>query len=1733
MVSQVTQNLFATSYKDDYADSDNYHRILFNSGRALQARELTQMQTIIQNEIARFGRNIFKEGAAVLPGGSTLNTNYEFVKLNTTSNTLPTNPQSLVGNIFVGATSNLRGKVLEVVVAEGSDPATLYVQYLGDASSTTTALRFTPGENLSDGTTTLTVQTTNTTANPAIGRGTRYSVSGGTFFALGHFVFAETQSLIVQKYSPSYTGTVGFIATEQVITAEDDIALYDNQGELPNTSAPGADRYQIRLTLIDKEDVDSDQIFIYMSDIVESELIDDATATSGFNEINNLLALRTSEESGNYVVRPFRLKFDEDSDADFLIADISEGTAYINGFRASINKRQKIRFQKPTSTSTLNNEVIAANYGNFIEVDTLVGVPNINQMEQWNLRDSDSFQGSTIGTARIRSVEEDGAIYKLSLFNIQMSGNNSFRSVKSIGVDSANYANLILSNSIAVLNDAANNDLFFNLPNTRPASLTDISYEAQKRFTATTDGAGNASLGSGLLAAGETWSGLSDWVVVIDSSGENVSSTVSISGAGTTTATINGTGAATSNIEVLAFVNKSAATPRAKTLTETTVTATIDSDGNGLKYLDLGKADIHDVSRIRTVDSDGTDLTSTFRLDNGQRDNFYDVGKLIVRSGRGVPAGNVFARFRFFAHGAGDFFSVNSYSIDYADIPSHTLANSDIIQLRDVLDFRPRVNDAGTGFTGATAKVNPLPKNTDLITLDATNFLGRNDKLVIGQDARFKLIQGAPDLEPQFPTVPENSLELYRIRLNPNTLDISDMSIQMIDNRRYTMRDIGQLDKRITRLEDTTALNLLEINTNTLQVLDSAGLPRTKAGFLADNFADHRFSDTRDPNYMAAIDPRQKLLRPAAHQENIRLIYDSDLSTNTVKKGDNIYIQFNEAEMIFQDEASGVENINAFAVTINEGIIELSPASDEWRETEFAAARAVDGGNRLDANSAFLFNEWQWNWQGQAEQSNNLTGTVFGTQTTNQGFLQTTSTDRVVGDETIREVIGERVVDVAIIPFMRSRMIHFRAFGLTPNQQFFAFFDETDVNNFVRQEAFVRMSDDPEDFGNRFQNLTAHPDGATTLSSDANGVLEGTFFIPNTNAIRFRTGRREFRLSNANSARVANSTSVASGFYEANGVIETVEQTIQSTRVITVRGERSVIDTTPPPPPPRNDPPQVTPRPDFTAPPPPAPPPPPPPPVTEAPAVTNGGGKDPLSQSFFVPENDGAFVTKIRVYFASKPDVAGGDNPAPVALELRPMVNGHPSADTAVPGGLKVLTPNEVTVVPEETEASMLANGTDFVFDEPVYLRGRVEYALCLLTDTIDYNVYVAEPGEFIIGSTEKRITRQPLLGSLFKSQNGRTWTADQTKDMTFRIFKANFLHQTAEAVMENANVPLRALVTDPFEFDSGDNLITVNHPYHGFDSGDTVNISGLDSATTYAGILGTSILGNRTVAQPDMYGYRIYADSSATSSIVGGGNLVEATHNIMFDIINPTTQILLPSSRTSIAAAVKLTSGRSIAGDEARYIKDPNYSSVRLNDNNIANAPRMIGNSAIETIEIADKSATVAMRLSTIDNNISPVIDMQRTSLSLFSNLIDKQDSDRDAIGFNTPLIFVPETDAGGGSHLAKHITTPISLAENAVGLRILLAANKPSVADFQVYYKVSDEGSNIRNVDWELVNPENSVPSDENPNVFREYRYLVGGLGGALSPFTTYQLKIVFRSPNSSKVPSIRDLRVIALAT
>ena len=103
--------------------------------------------------------------------------------------------------------------------------------------------------------------------------------------------------------------------------------------------------------------------------------------------------------------------------------------------------------------------------------------------------------------------------------------------------------------------------------------------------------------------------------------------------------------------------------------------------------------------------------------------------------------------------------------------------------------------------------------------------------------------------------------------------------------------------------------------------------------------------------------------------------------------------------------------------------------------------------------------------------------------------------------------------------------------------------------------------------------------------------------------------------------------------------------------------------------------------------------------------------------------------------------------------------------------------------------------------------------------------------------------------------------------------------------------------------------------------------------------------------------------------------------------------------------------------------------------------------------------------------------------------------------------------------------------LRSSHVGLKVIVAALRPSGADFDLYFRTAQDGENILDIDWTLQSREQTVaPDDRN---FREYRYLIGGLTGTIKAFTQYQYKIVMRSNNSSRVPVFKDLRSIAMAT
>ncbi len=1156
MATTLSKSVFTDTFKDDFADSAGFHKILFNSGKAVQARELTQLQTILQEQIARFGDNIFKEGAVVKPGGATINQKYEFIKLNTTTNTLPTDTSVLVGTSFTGQTSGVIVKVLQVVAATGSDPATLYVQYTNTSagSSGTSTIRMTAGEDINNGSITLTVQTTNTSANPATGVGVLITLLSGIYYARGHFVFTEDQSKIISKYTDVVDTNIGFRAVETVVTSIDDNSLFDNQGASPNLTAPGADRYKIQLSIVEENEVDSDENFIHIATIKEGVIYSAVDERNSYDIPNRVMARRIHENSGDYFVKPFTAKFNLDSATTHLNLEVSPGIAVVEGFRAARPFPTTLRLSKATDTITINNDVTGTDFGNYVFVDNATfgdsavqGLPNINVFEKLDLKDGLDYTGSTIGTARVKAINEDGTKLRFHLFDVKMNSGSAFRSVKSIGTSVSSYFRPTLENSKAVLKETNNNTSLFPLPRQRPQALTDISFAVQRRFTATSNGSGQASIS--LSATGETFTNTDDWIVGTDS---DIFLGATISGTGSTSATLTNLPASQA-VEILGYVNKSQATIKTKTLAQKAITVSIDSDGNGQQFLPLNKADIFDIQDVLKGGDSNISYANRFTLDNGQRDNHYALGRLLLKSGQSAPSGSVFVNYRHFNHGvSGDLFAVNSYTgqVTYDQIPTHTFSNGRRVRLYDYLDFRSVMDSAGEfSNSGLGARAIELPQPTTLVTADVTYFLGRTAKLVIDKEGIIRLIFGPSGFNPSLPDKPDGTLGLYDFKLGPNTLNDSDITTRKIEHKRFTMKDIGFLEKRLDKLEEFATLSALEVDTKHFQVLDSAGNDRTKSGFIVDNFTDHTFSDLSGNinEYRAALDPVDNLIRPTFTEDNVRLIYDSASSTNTIRKGDNVYIAFDEAPYINQNLASKAIRINPFNVVIYEGVTTLSPASDEWRDVARIADRTITGGTRLSATQAYNWNNWSWNWGGiptdqlvVGSQTQNISGTV----------------NKVVSEETVIEFVEDRVIQTALLPFIRPRKVFFKAEGLRPNTRVFPFFDGTDISNFTRSETFQFYGDGDSDFGNTLKGITAHPDTSSTLTTDANGSISGSFIVPNNNTLRFRVGTREFKLLDISANKEIDAACIAKASYTATGYLDTTESTYKSTRVLNVQGVR-------------------------------------------------------------------------------------------------------------------------------------------------------------------------------------------------------------------------------------------------------------------------------------------------------------------------------------------------------------------------------------------------------------------------------------------------------------------------------------------------------------------------------------------------------------------------------------------------
>jgi hypothetical protein len=431
-----------------------------------------------------------------------------------------------------------------------------------------------------------------------------------------------------------------------------------------------------------------------------------------------------------------------------------------------------------------------------------------------------------------------------------------------------------------------------------------------------------------------------------------------------------------------------------------------------------------------------------------------------------------------------------------------------------------------------------------------------------------------------------------------------------------------------------------------------------------------------------------------------------------------------------------------------------------------------------------------------------------------------------------------------VIPFVRPRTITGVGECFRPNTRLYAFFDGTDVSSFITPASAS------------FTNLTTNIVEGNALISDIQGKVEFSFRIPEyrfagqQSIPKFKTGDVDFRLTSddENKKSPAPST-VGQTIYTAKGIVNTEQQTIHATR-----NARIIQET-----------------------------------VTQTQTVTNQSTQltrhDPLAQTFLVSEKGGCFISSVDLFFSKK------DNNLPVWVELREVINGYPGP-TLIPFGRKVLNPNDINL-----DATTGNTATNFKFDSPVYLKEGIEYCLVVMTNSLDYKVWIAGLGEVDVSGSNRIISTQPHLGSFFKSQNNTTWSPVQSEDLKFTMKKCNFTSGSGTVTLQNDNIGDEVTAEDgsttvygqklgsnPIVLTNSSTVVRVNHADHGmYSTSNNVTITGVSSgvSTTLNGAItaaGTSVVLTSATGFPSSGTVHIKINNEIMSGTMSSGTISSIT---------------------------------------------------------------------------------------------------------------------------------------------------------------------------------------------------------------------------------------------------------------
>lgn len=435
-------NLNVSPYFDDFDAENNYYKVLFKPGYPVQARELTSLQSILQNQVEQFGNHIFKEGSVVIPGQLSLDNPFHAVEIEPEFNNLPISVyfNELLGKTIRGSSSDVSAKVVYVLDKNKSERNnyTLYVQYLESGGVNFENKVFFSGETILTETpitySGITIQfgqqICNTIAANAISDGSAVKVASGVYFIRGVFARVNEQRILLDQYGTKPSYKVGFNVIERIVTPFEDESLYDNSQGFSNYAAPGADRFQLELELKKYNLKDNPDNFVEILRVVNGTT-QFFEKNAQYNLIRDELARRTADTNGDYYVKPFTL-FVRDCLNDrtlsngiyfegqntingntpleeVMIYQIGPGKAYVNGYDVETISPRLLEVPKTRTTNNLVDQVIPYNAGQLVVLNNVYGSPNIGLGTNTTVNLMDSrvgpspsvATGTTIGVARV------------------------------------------------------------------------------------------------------------------------------------------------------------------------------------------------------------------------------------------------------------------------------------------------------------------------------------------------------------------------------------------------------------------------------------------------------------------------------------------------------------------------------------------------------------------------------------------------------------------------------------------------------------------------------------------------------------------------------------------------------------------------------------------------------------------------------------------------------------------------------------------------------------------------------------------------------------------------------------------------------------------------------------------------------------------------------------------------------------------------------------------------------------------------------------------------------------------------------------------------------------------------------------------------------------------------------------------------------------------------------------